>query len=323
MSRFAWLALAVGACTSTFTVPPGSEKQTVLGAFLGSENRIMADIMKYGFPDTQMLRYREGYVLSYDARNKVPRWTAERLNAKRLVRTFERPAGKFREDQSLAPEHRSENEDYAGSPYVRGRIASAGNQRNDLEAFEQTFYLSNVCPMMGEYFRQTVWVRLEQKVRRWASESDNLYIVTGPLFVPQTDDEGNEAVRYETIGDNRVGVPTHFFKVLLRELDGQKTMLAFLLPHRRTAPDADLDQFLVSVDKVERLSGLNFFPKLSEPTQGRLEAVEAETTWPISGVPRVPVELDEDEEMPEEPMEAPQEEPEEPEEPEAVEPVGP
>lgn len=271
------MLVLLAACTKTWTVPPGAGHPTVVGALMGSEHRIMADLVPYGFPGTEMLRYREGYVLSYDATARTPRWVAERLNAKRLADTVGHVKVPFRVDRTLPDGARSQSADFHDSGYVRGRMAAATNHRNDLVALEQTYYLSNCAPQ-DPRFRQDFWVELEERVRDWARASDDLYVVTGPLYLAS----GGE-MRYPVIGSNAVGVPTHFFKVMLRERNGRRSMQAFLVPHDAALGGAPLEGFLTTVDEVERLSGLDFFPDLSEPTQARLEAERPEAVWPAGG----------------------------------------
>jgi len=284
MGQFASLglvvALAATGCTKTFTVPPGGRKKaTLFGALLGSEHRIMAEVMKYGFPGTAMLRYREGYVLSYDARNRVPFWVAERLNPKRLKIRVDAKEVRFAPDKSIPEAFRARSADFVGSGYVRGRLAAALNHRGSREALEETYRLSNVAPMLGEKFRLSFWIELEARVRQWARDSDDLYVITGPLFLAREGGNGERYRRIRLIGEDQVGVPTHFFKVCLREKEGRREMQAFLVPHEPIAKGTPLTKFLTSVDEIERLSGLDFFPELSEPTQSRLEAATPPAAW--------------------------------------------
>jgi len=274
---FAGVLLAgVTACSA----PPGARSPGLLGGLFGDEAIIAADHMRYGFPDTEMLRYRRGYVLSYDASRRVPRWVAERLDPSSTAPDRPREDKQYRVDESLPSALRVTTADFHESGYVRGRLAAAANHRGDADAFRQTYLLSNVAPQRGPDFRSTVWVGLDQRVRAWARESDNLLVITGTLFLPK---EGENEVRYELIGERRIGVPTHFFKVLLRERGRSSAMLAFLVPHRPTESDVDYAGFLISVDALEVLSGLDFFPKLGEPTQSQLEAAEITTLWPFPG----------------------------------------
>ena len=83
-------------------------------AATSAENRIMADIMKFGFPGHAMIRYREGYVLSYDGRHRVPLWVAERLNAERLEPKFKPGSMRFRVDLTIPEGARSPQQRAAG-----------------------------------------------------------------------------------------------------------------------------------------------------------------------------------------------------------------
>jgi len=278
------LLVALCACSKrTFTTPPGKGggEVTWVGALVSAEHRIMGDIMTYGFPSHGMLLYREGYVCSYDTRTRVPHWVAERLNTQRLRRGAKRTR-RFRIDSELNPEFRSQSNDFVGTEYVRGRLAAASNHLGDAVALEQTYYLSNVAPQIGEAFRQSFWVHFEAQTREWARQADDLYVFTGTLFLPEEGADGKSYVRYEVIGANQVAVPTHFFKVMLRERDGRREMQAFIVPHRPLETDAPLEPFLVRVDDVERAAGLDFFDELTEPTQSMLEARNPGTVWGAS-----------------------------------------
>lgn len=56
---------------------------------------------------------------------------------------------------------------------------------------------------------------MEKRVRKYARSNRNVYVCTGPLFLPQADpgSDTNLFVKYRVIGKSHVAVPTHFFKV--------------------------------------------------------------------------------------------------------------
>ncbi|MHC4941201.1 MAG: DNA/RNA non-specific endonuclease [Planctomycetota bacterium] len=237
-----------------------------MGGIFGEEALIAADVLKYGFPGKEMLRYRASYVLSYDAARRVPRWVAERIDSTTIE--GEADALPFRPDESMPQSIRVRNEDFAGSGYIRGRLASAANHRGDPKGFPETYLLSNVAPQLGAEFRKTVWIELERAIRGWASVSDRVYVVTGTLYLPSKD---GRSVTYELIGERDIAVPTHFFKVALREVDKNRSMVGFLVPHEVTPAETDLSSYIVPVDELEALTGLDFFPDLPNPTQRELE----------------------------------------------------
>jgi endonuclease G len=209
----------------------------------------------------------------------VPVWVAERLNPKRLKREVPRMDHNFMVDESLPEGLRSTSEDYAGSGYVRGRVAAAANHRNDAQAYRETYLLSNVVPQLGESFRMSYWVHLEKMIRDWGRDCSDLYVITGALYLAQPGDGGKTHVRYEVIGENKVAVPTHFYKVMLCEKGKRRDMLALLVPHKALTLETPFSSYLVSVDEVERLAGLNFFRELEESVQKKLEAVTPKQIW--------------------------------------------
>lgn len=80
---------------------------------------------------------------------------------------------------------RSDNSDYKGSGYDRGHLAAAGNHKISQSIIEQTFYLSNMAPQVGVGFNRDSWNRLEDYVRKLTKVYSNVYVCTGPLYLPK------------------------------------------------------------------------------------------------------------------------------------------
>ena len=268
------IALLLAGCAA----PPGTEDDGVLAGLLGDEAIIAGEIMKDGFPGTECLRYRPAYVLSYDTARRVPRWVMERLDPARVGGTMPDVDRVFREDESLPAELRTRAGDYVESGFVRGRLAAAPNHVGKPEVIDATYLLSNVAPMLGDRFRKTVWRALEESVRAWAAESEELYVVTGTLFLPT---QWSDKVEYPLISDRAVGVPTHYYKVLLRRQERRTQVLAFLVPHQPIDAPVNLAEFLVPVGRVEALSGLDFFPRASDAGLEEMESAVPARVWPV------------------------------------------
>ena len=69
----------------------------------------------------------------------------------------------------------------------------------------ECFYLSNMVPQVGKGMNQGIWKDLEEKVRKWAIARGELFIFTGPVY---------EGGAKETIGKNRVAVPSALYKII-------------------------------------------------------------------------------------------------------------
>jgi len=158
------------------------------------------------------------------------------------------------------------NSDYKASGYDRGHMAAAGNHRRSQTAIEQTFTLSNMAPQVGKGFNRDKWNELEKRVRAQARKCRNMFVCTGPLYLPRPDArDGQLYVRYRVIGATQVAVPTHFFKAILVERqDGRFELETYCMPNE-VIPDATpLANFLVAHDSVERAAGFLIYDKLDK-----------------------------------------------------------
>lgn len=143
------------------------------------------------------------------------------------------------------------------------------------EAMNDTFYLTNMCPQVGEGFNRDYWAHFEDFCRRLTSRYPSVRIVTGPLYLPKRDaSDGKWRVSYEVIGNPpNIAVPTHFYKVIFAE-DGTTTgpvaLGAFVLPNAAIPNEKPITDFEVPVEAVERASGLEFATKLPIQRRKRL-----------------------------------------------------
>lgn len=155
---------------------------------------------------------------------------------------------------------------YNHSGYDRGHLCPAGDRRFSKEAFDETFFTSNISPQKNE-FNAGIWNTLEQKTRYWASKYDGIYVVTGGVLQPNL----------ETIGKEDVAVPEYFYKILLDNSRGEYKMIAFLMPSEDSTEP--LYSFVVSVDEVEKMTGIDFFPSLPDDVENRLEKSSNYKDW--------------------------------------------
>ena len=65
---------------------------------------------------------------------------------------------------------------------------------------DDTFYLTNMSPQVGAGFNRNYWARLEQFVRRLTAVYKDVYVLTGPLWLPQRERDGKHYVRYRIAG---------------------------------------------------------------------------------------------------------------------------
>ena len=107
-----------------------------------------------------------------------------------------------------------------------------------------------------------------------------MYCCTGPLYLPRTEEDGRNWVRYQVIGQNNVAVPTHFFKILVLETDsGQLELESFVLPNQEIPDSTPLDNFRVPPESVERAAGLLFFDRLSRDKLAKINGQKTGGGW--------------------------------------------
>uniref|UniRef100_A0A0M3IEC5 Endonuclease n=1 Tax=Ascaris lumbricoides TaxID=6252 RepID=A0A0M3IEC5_ASCLU len=254
------------AATSIMPMPPMPDLPEVAPTTaLKQQPSRASEIMRYGFPGFDNLRTFEDYVLSYDQRNRTAHWVVEHLCPSRMVYdpSVDRSKCAFRADESIHEYFRSQNDDYNKSGYDRGHLAAAGNHRRTQSSVDQTFLLSNMSPQVGRGFNRDKWNELEKYVRKLARKNANVYVCTGPLYLPRLESDGNLYVKYKVIGKNNVAVPTHFFKVVLVEVAKDKFDLeAYVLPNEAIPDSMPLSSFQTPLDAIERAAGFLIFDKL-------------------------------------------------------------
>ncbi|TPX57327.1 hypothetical protein PhCBS80983_g03894 [Powellomyces hirtus] len=236
------------------------------------------EIMKFGFPGPISDNlYRTAYVGSYNRALRNPNWVAEHLNAGSFEAVASDPAllpisidtdedlpsrrhSSFKEDLQIPRLFRAKLKDYVGSGYDRGHLAPAADVRESQEAINETFLLTNMSPQVGKGFNRNYWFYFENFVRSLTKEFDDVYVITGPLYLPKLEDDGKFYVKYEVIGDPpNVAVPTHFYKVILGVKNGLQAMQGFVLPNAEIGA-VPLEEFAMPLDAIERSAGLVFFP---------------------------------------------------------------
>ncbi len=78
------------------------------------------------------------------------------------------------------------------------------------------------------------------------------------------------------IGENKVVVPEAFFKVVLC-LQGTPKAIGFI--YKNTDGNRPKDAYVNSIDQVERITGIDFFPNLPDNIENKVEAEKNLDDW--------------------------------------------
>lgn len=237
---------------STYSAPKGE----------GSVTEVEEDFMPSS--TTGAVIGHNHFSLSYNEKYEQAEWVAYTLKKSHL--TYDnRKRPYFIED----PKIRTKSADwrnYKGSGYDRGHLCPAGDRRFSEYAYNETFYTSNISPQSND-FNAGVWNRLEQQVRYWAKKHETLYIITGGVL-----EDG-----LPTIGDEDVAIPNYFYKIVSRGSAENPIVMAFLFPHKESI--LPLQRFVVSIDKLEQLTKIDFFEKMPNDLESKFESKVNTKEW--------------------------------------------
>ena len=205
-----------------------------------------------------------GYTLSYNEKHEQANWVAYELTAAKTRKTVNR-SNDFKPDNAVKTGSTT-NEDYQGSGYDRGHLAPAADMEWSEQAMEESFYYSNMSPQVPG-FNRGIWKKLEEQVRQWAIDNQDIYVVTGPVL------ENN----LSTIGPDKVSVPRYYYKVILDYTEPELKGIGFILPNASST--LALQNFAVTIDSVEHLTGINFFPALPNKQEQAIEKTICIPCW--------------------------------------------
>ncbi len=217
------------------------------------------DTVSYELPiikSGDIILYRNGYTTCYNPVTKQPNWVAWQLYPSRLVENVPR-SQKFYEDESV-PSPRATLLDYKKSGYDRGHMCPAGDNRSSMKFMRESFLLTNICPQ-NHSLNAGDWNELESLCRYWAKSYKKIYVCCGPVFYKNSS---------KTIGENKVAVPDAFFKVVLALGDKPKA-IGFIM--KNIPCDNPLGTYVNTIDEVERITGLDFFPLLNDSIEMNIE----------------------------------------------------
>lgn len=214
--------------------------------------------------------FHKYYTLSYVEKYELAEWTAYMLNKDLLNKPNVDRFQNFIPDYNVSTRS-SFYSDYANSGYNRGHLVPAGDMAFDTVAMRESFYMSNITPQ-HRAFNNGIWKELEENIRDWTYKSETLYIITGPVLTnPIT-----------TIGiENRVTVPSAFYKVIMDYSSPEKKGIAFIIPNELSVQR--LEQYMCTIDDVERETGLDFFNEMiNDEEEEKLESIADKNLWKVS-----------------------------------------
>ena len=208
---------------------------------------------------------KKHYFISYSAPDRLSEWVAYELHSTELIKAASRDNKRFKQDTSM-PGGVKYNE-YTNSGYDRGHLVPAADMAFSDEAMTESFLMSNVAPQLPS-FNRGIWNTLESKVRDWARGGEALYVITGSCW-------DSTSVSLKETG---IPVPGYFYKVIFDTNRKSRGMIVFLMPHSDGLRNSLFD-YVITVDSLEVLTGIDFFRQLPDNFENELESQVRARLW--------------------------------------------
>lgn len=240
-----------------------------------------------GFPvTTKKLEIIEhlGMVLGFDCDYKMASWAFHVLTPDVSFGTVSR-SNDFRVDEKSACGSaqeadyflRKEREDgtfeYDGFGYDRGHLAPSADFRWSANALSESYYYSNMTPQHPDFNRES-WAALEGLLRKTVDqEKKQFYIITGPVL--------HDSLPIIERSVNKLKIPEYHYKIIVDASSDNPRGMAFLMPNRKC--EKRLSEYVISIDSLEILTGIDFFPEMNDALESKIEAKAEFTSWKTQG----------------------------------------
>ena len=230
---------------------------------------------------------RRNYTVCYSARHRSPMWIAAPMHES--YNGSVKRIDNYDYDPTLPVNVQTRLKRSYGE-YTRGHMLGSAERNASREMNTQTFYVTNIAPQIQKGFNQQggAWNNLEKFVDGQLC-ADTLYVVTGAIYDEYTTADGEVIKPRTTTNKNdgeQVGVPTAYYKALLRTKAGNSgksvteckaselKCAAFVVAHRSESGLKPSAENIMSVDELERLTGVDFFKGVPHAPEGKAVAKE-------------------------------------------------
>lgn len=215
--------------------------------------------LSFDYPYPLTVLENESYATGYCEAYQNPAWVCYEMKDQN-GKTYPESRPPFRADPRMS--RQSLPSDYSGSGYDRGHLApNYGIARSyGVRGQRETFLMTNIVPQTHE-LNAGVWKELESDVAlNYAARFGTVMVVTGPVYYAKP----TQKIK------SKLTIPDAFFKIVSVQTFCGMTAYAYLIPQmpESRSPSA----YLTTIDAIEKLTGLDFFPRFPESVQIPLES---------------------------------------------------
>ena len=223
------------------------------------------------------------FVICQDVDWRIPLWVTYVLTSDELGGPGNRHKSSWDLDDRIPSSGQANGRVYVGKGFHKGHLAPAQAYVRSQFAVDRTHIYTNAVPQFGSV-NSGAWAKLEAAVRNSAMAGADLWVITGSIFVlieercqlnrppkrclaVDTTLEPNEP--QNRMGDE-IAVPSHTFKAVLAEHEGEWSARAYIMPNIPRGA-GKFRSYRFSVDELEHMLGFDLFQTLPDHIESRIE----------------------------------------------------
>lgn len=282
-------------CSILFAQTPLEQKEAELKLLKAKMGQVSSEIEQLklaqcmellqvpGFPKSpkslEIVKH-SAYAIGFDCEYKMPAWTFHVVTPDITFGNVSR-TNDFRPDSSVSCGSSNDSDyftrevnpdgkvNFLGYGFDRGHLVPSADFKWSPTGLSETYFYSNMTPQRPQFNRES-WAEIEGLVRKLVdAEKKTLYVLTAPIF--------SKDMKTVERSVHQVKIPDWHYKIVADlSLDTPRGM-AFLMPNRKC--EGRPSSYVVSIDSIEKLTGLDFFPKLSESMQQSIEGKADFNAW--------------------------------------------
>lgn len=233
------------------------------------------------------------YALEWDNTKRHANWVAFTFDTTTSADNVKRTDA-WSVDPKLPAEMQVQESDHKNDGFDKGHLCASEDRVYLKEANEQTFYYSNMSPQLND-FNGGFWGKLEARVQTWGRSTadgvyDKVYVTKGGTlnkllknFKGTTVNGGTPTTDANGFTIHGLACPEYYFMAVLSQKDDVFHAIVFLVPHKegmtRNPSSDELKEYVVSVDKLEEETGIDFFCNLPDVLENEVEAAYNLNDW--------------------------------------------
>uniref|UniRef100_T1JII0 Uncharacterized protein n=1 Tax=Strigamia maritima TaxID=126957 RepID=T1JII0_STRMM len=240
----------------------------------------------YQIPTRAVLEYKD-FLICYDNDTKTPVWVLEDMTVEGLKTKVKNTNNIPHNDERVPEELQASQHDYVEVAHrIKPlRLASLCFHKH---LIKDSYVYTTLAPAVVDEDRacragRTVWDEIVNYVYHLyiIEDYDEVFVLSGSLFLSRNDEVDGKMYRnYEVFGKKKIGVPTHFFHVILSVKKGKIRLECFKFENKvQDRYILDLRKFSVKREELEREAGFRIFREIKRRKISYNNQMAVKYTW--------------------------------------------